>query len=416
MTEQENKEIEQEVVDEILNEEVLDYDKGLVTKIASLPECKKFNSSQNRKHPILIESPLWDFIIKIRIDRYTSPMSNVPDQLPYRSINTIKSEATSLAFWFVNVSPNPRTLFETDTLELIRVVTNSPGKKKNSLALPATIFSRIRALMFFADLFPLETGLKRVARKAKIDELNLQAEAFQVMAEQDQKEKRDAKDLPRTFQEVLEKVERKFGVNSKQYIVFALYAQIPVRDNFGDLRIVDQAHIDNESKENYLVLKPEGRLRVIILDHKTRNLYGDLGTKLSLHLSHIIRHYILTKNLHVQDYLFGSGKKLSPFVKETFTAVGYPGLTINAIREIYENENASLPLVERAKLARLAGHSLQTARNNYVTRHAEQQVADVQQEIVNQNVENEDRLVELNEKLDNLTDNINKIKDHLKIR
>jgi len=90
-------------------------------------------------------------------------------------------------------------------------------------------------------------------------------------------------------------------------------------------------------------------------------------------------------------------------------------LSINAIREIYENTNASLPALERAKLARLAGHSLQTTRANYVTIHAQQQVAAVQEEVLDQTVANQDRILELNQKIDSLTDSINQIKDKLKI-
>jgi len=252
-------------------------------------------------------------------------------------------------------------------------LTEAKGKKKNSKAAAGTCLARLKALLFCIDLFPRFTGLKGQARLEKVNALKTNAEAFTVMAEDSQKAKRDAKDLPRSFEEVVEKVKAKFGQNSAQYILFALYSQqLPVRDNL-NLEIVHEAHIDNQSKSNLLVLKPTGPLRVVILDHKTRNLYGDLGQLLSLHLSNVIRNFILTKNLKLHDHLFGEKKKLSSFVQHIFTEVGYPGLSINAIREIYENTNASLPALERAKLARLAGHSLQTARANYVTIYAQQQ-------------------------------------------
>lgn len=207
-----------------------------------------------------------------------------------------------------------------------------------------------------------------------------------------------------------------FGENSKQFIVFSLYQQIPARDNFGDLEIVSEAHLDAQSKSNYLILKETGRLRVVILDHKTRNLYdGDLGAELSLLLSNIIRNYILKHKLRLHHYLFGDGKKLSGFVKDTLKEVGYTGLTINSIRGIYENENVSLPLVERAALARLARHSLATARANYVTVHAQQQVAAAQEEVLDQTVENQDRIVELNAKIDSIAASSNEIKAKLHI-
>ena len=48
--------------------------------------------------------------------------------------------------------------------------------------------------------------------------------------------------------------------------------------------------------------KPEGPLRVVIFRHEARNLYADLGTILSPHLSNVIGNYMAKKHLVVGDY------------------------------------------------------------------------------------------------------------------
>ena len=51
------------------------------------------------------------------------------------------------------------------------------------------------------------------------------AEAYALTADEAQKAKRDAKNLPRTFEEVVPKVRDRFGQDSMQYIVFALLSR-----------------------------------------------------------------------------------------------------------------------------------------------------------------------------------------------
>lgn len=51
-----------------------------------------------RNHPIFKESLFKEFVDKIRNEQFTSTQSLIADQLSYRALGTIKSEATSLSF------------------------------------------------------------------------------------------------------------------------------------------------------------------------------------------------------------------------------------------------------------------------------------------------------------------------------
>lgn len=408
--------IEEEAVVAVAGEEdeLFDYNEGLITTIANKVKCESLIRKMYKANPILKESLIEKFVFKIREEQYTSKSSNIADLLAFRAYATIETESRALAFWFININPQLNTVLETDTMELMRVLTEAPGRAKGSKASASTCLQRLKALLFCIELFRKYIYMRNVPLLAKINELKTNAEAFDVMASASQKTSRDAQELPRTFTEVVNKVKDHFGQNSKEYILFELYAQLPVRDNL-NLEIVDQAHVDNQSKSNLLILKPTGPIRVVILDHKTRNLYGDLGQVLSLSLSNIIRNYILANHLELHDLLFGPKVKLSSLVQQTFTAVGNPGLGINSIRRIFANTNSTLPPLEAAKLARLSGHSLQTEISNYRTKQAEKEIGQVQEQLVEQNFEQNDRIIELNTKIDNLRNSIEQIKDKLHI-
>ncbi len=91
---EEEKEIEDEVVAADEEDELFDYDQGLVSIIAPLAAVKSYISSQKRNHPILKQSLFETFVLRIRDEQYTSKLSNIADQFAYRALGTIKSEGT----------------------------------------------------------------------------------------------------------------------------------------------------------------------------------------------------------------------------------------------------------------------------------------------------------------------------------
>ncbi len=77
-------------------DDVYDYEEGLVTTITDKAAVEAFIRAQEKKFPALRQSLFAAFVRKIREEQHTSKYSNIPDQLAYRTIQTIKTEPTAL--------------------------------------------------------------------------------------------------------------------------------------------------------------------------------------------------------------------------------------------------------------------------------------------------------------------------------
>ena len=105
-----------------------------------------------------------------------------------------------------------------------------------------------------------------------------------------------------------------FGKDSKEYIISLLYKEVPVRDDFY-LQIVDKKYNTND-KNNYLVLKKNNLLDVIINSYKTDKKYGQLTFHLSKALSKNILNYMKSNNIQLGDHLFGKSKTNTDFISK----------------------------------------------------------------------------------------------------
>ena len=108
--------------------------------------------------------------------------------------------------------------------------------------------------------------------------------------------------------------EERFGKDSKEHIISLLYKEVPVRDDFY-LKIVDKKYNTNDTN-NYLVLKNNKLLDVIINSYKTDKKYGQLTFHLSKALSKNILNYMKSNNIELGDHLFGKSPTNSDFVSK----------------------------------------------------------------------------------------------------
>jgi hypothetical protein len=163
------------------------------------------------------------------------------------------------------------------------------------------------------------------------------------------------KDVVLTWDEYLSKLKTEYGLNSKEYLIASLYREVPVRDDF-QLKIVTT--LPEDTKTNYVIMKPI--VTIVLNVFKTKDSYGAKTHVLSKELSKRVRDYGRSRDLKVDDYLFGSGK-LGTFITQMNKRIGVDG-AINLLRHMSVTElMASNPTAEqRATLAEKMGHSVGT--------------------------------------------------------
>jgi hypothetical protein len=354
--------------DEALDLADYNLDEQLHTYQVNKTEVERYIAKKLRQMPHLADDDnRWaKFVRLLRVERYASFNSNTPDQYAYRRMTTIRTEADGLAAVLSLLGWKLSQWIAMDPSDVVELLNVAPGRKANTTAALATTLSRVRTIALMLSLFKARgTDLSIAQYKDFVQGYQVQIEALTALTQAQSEARKNNEDIPETWEEVVQKVLDKFGPFSKQYLVFKLYEYLPLRDDFGEIRIQKPGFEDAHKDSNYLILTPDGPLRVYIYRHKTRNRYGDLGRTLPLQISSGLRHYITEHHLGEGDFLFG-GTKLSSYVKDVFKEIGYPKFSINTIRRIHEYENSSLPLLEQVKRAHLAGHSHATARGTYI--------------------------------------------------
>lgn len=163
------------------------------------------------------------------------------------------------------------------------------------------------------------------------------------------------KDVVLTWEEYLNKLKNEYGLNSKEYLIASLYREVPVRDDF-QLKIVTS--LPEDKKTNYVIMKPI--VSIVLNVFKTKDSYGAKTYTLSKELSKRVRDYGRSRDLKVEEYLFGSSK-LGTFIAQMNKRIGVDG-AINLLRHMSVTElMASNPTAEqRATLAEQMGHSVGT--------------------------------------------------------
>lgn len=118
----------------------------------------------------------------------------------------------------------------------------------------------------------------------------------------------------------------KFGSQSRQYLTAALYHELPLRDDFGKLKITDSSPEWN-NEPNRLIVPPAGRVRAIIKNiNKTgnNNHFETVDQLLTPRLSALVRDYIKTKALKNGQAIFGDGKQ-SAYISAMNRNLGFKG-------------------------------------------------------------------------------------------
>lgn len=182
--------------------------------------------------------------------------------------------------------------------------------------------------------------------------------------------RQDASFIP--FDKIIE-IRDELRDGSIEKLILSLYTMIPpVRSDFQNVRIYEKMPNKKENK-NFIVLGDVNKL--FLQEYKTDENYGTIEIQLPKELVNQIKYSLTEKP---RDYLFVN-RFGSPYDKKNSYStwinnivrkvVNNPHFTLTMFRHIYLSRPdvsiQDLPMVERRKIAKSMGHSIQQ-QNNYI--------------------------------------------------
>lgn len=136
----------------------------------------------------------------------------------------------------------------------------------------------------------------------------------------------DEEDSIESFSEIKRKVYEAFPADSDQRLYIDIYEQSPVRDDHGQLEIVESVKEAKDTEKNYYVISNH---TIVINAHKSQTKYGTLKFKLPKK--------VWSQIDTARPYVFNRGKLLSSWVHEILKEIGIDG-AINTLRHAYLSE------------------------------------------------------------------------------
>lgn len=143
----------------------------------------------------------------------------------------------------------------------------------------------------------------KIDKKPYIEQFDL----LKIKSTDENKTKQETMVLP-TFDKYIKDVQQKFGIESKMYLLAMLYDNMTLRDDYGDLIIVDDIKkITPDVDKNYIFVPTDkkGLCILRINSYKTDKKYGIIHKTLSSPVSLLIKQFIKNNNLNYGDALFG---------------------------------------------------------------------------------------------------------------
>jgi len=236
----------------------------------------------------------------------------------------------------------------------------APNSRQTFLALIAKLLDN-KFLHFNADA---ET------RKQFKDQYQSRKQALKT----DLVEKNAKEDVPH-YTDYLNRVEKKFGKDSKEFLVASIYKEVGARDNL-QLERVNSIDDTKDGHKNYIVIPPAGKVTIVLNNYKTQGKFKTLQYTLTESLSALVRAYCKENKVKQNEYLIGDSK-LSQFISNFGSQLNYPKgepFAVNKLRkmgtstELYEYKKKygkEPPADIRAELANRFAHSIEAQKLNY---------------------------------------------------
>jgi len=177
-----------------------------------------------------------------------------------------------------NIMPCLKQRNTDGTLTLISLLTGGLQMKSGKSYDKKSITKFLQAMVWLFETFPFVkpgflTILEYNNTYKEIREVYLQYAA----------EGHGTENIPNVepFSELLKRVVETYGINSEQSLFMHLFQVIPVRDNFGRLRILrnkpteeELRKLTREKNENWLYVPTRGTIIMYLANYKTQNLYN----------------------------------------------------------------------------------------------------------------------------------------------
>jgi hypothetical protein len=162
------------------------------------------------------------------------------------------------------------------------------------------------------------------------------------------------------YDEYLLLIHDKFEETSKERLIASLYNEIPMRDNFGSLRLIESFEED-DGVGNFLLRNCE---HIILNNYKTKNVYNKVVYDLTAKLGVLLTRYI--DACEIKDFLFPEHikKGLSKFVIDMNNKIGLK-ISINTLRKMKVTDfllRADINAEDRFLQSRKMGHSVKTQK------------------------------------------------------
>ena len=169
-----------------------------------------------------------------------------------------------------------------------------------------------------------------------------------------------------TFSTYKKKVEDMYGKESPEFLIPSLYEAFAVRDNYGNIPILDNPptplkKAKNSAIPNYIVIK-KNYSYIVLSDFKTSNEYDTLRLTLPSSVNKLMKKESSKKNIQFGQPLFPEDK-LSTFVSNMNNEIGYFDLGgVTAYRHMRISELDGATYAEKVELANTMAHSVITQK------------------------------------------------------
>lgn len=228
----------------------------------------------------------------------------------------------------------------------------------------------INYLIFLNQLITNLPNLKEQINSAVLDKLNKFIKEMKTKVDDLQDYKTSYEDLKIKWPEFLEKTEEltnKSNTPIRDKILYNLYKNLPLRDDFGNVKFLEE-DLKADEIVNYYNIKTN---KLHIRDYKSNAQYGNKVYDIPAYLIPLIQKqasknkYLITRD---NGELYKNGK-LTDYIRKNSKNYFGKSITIDDIRHsivAYYDENKSQ--AKRRQLAQIMLHSLDTANTKYTRR------------------------------------------------
>ena len=171
------------------------------------------------------------------------------------------------------------------------------------------------------------------------------------------------------YDDILKEAKKK-GQDSLTYLIASLYQYCPLRNDYSNMILVDDEN-DMKPDNNYMILSPKRKARVVIQKHKTLKTSGVIRYEFNETITKMIRNYVSKNEIKNSEKLFDNLKTTLHEITKNKDTDREDGGTRTIRRSLastlydkYLNKKATVEDIYEQTL--LMGHTANTHISNYI--------------------------------------------------